>query len=167
MNYVIKQKVFSFKNQFTITDEQEQPQYKVSGKVLSLKNKLDLMTVDEEVILHAEKVLFKLMAQYQIFNNQGDFIAKVKRNFSIFRQKYEVYVGNDQLQVEGNFTGHAFSIMREGQQVANITKKYFSFGDSYLIEIDDETNKELYLFIVIVIDQIVQAAEARRRNAAN
>ena len=164
MKFYIKQKVFSFKDKFNITNEAQEEQYHVEGKMFSIKNKLTLFRPDDSEVLFAEKKLFRIFPQYVIFNADGSELATVKRKFSL-RQNYEVFQGNEELQVDGNFIGHAFGVMKEGREVATIAKKYFSFGDSYEIDIQDEMNTELYLFIVVVIDQIVQAAEKSRNNA--
>ncbi|MCK5761422.1 MAG: hypothetical protein KAH16_00835, partial [Candidatus Izimaplasma sp.] len=85
-----------------------------------------------------------------------------KKKFSL-KPKFEVTLGdNDEYLVEGKFLAHNFSILKGGVEVATITKKVFSFGDSYEIDIFDETKKELFLFIVIIIDQVVHEAEKKK-----
>ncbi|MDC0558958.1 hypothetical protein OAO42_00950, partial [Candidatus Izimaplasma bacterium] len=49
----------------------------------------------------------------------------------------------------------SFGVIKDGNEVATISKKVMSFGDNYQIEILDERNKELYLFLVIIIDQVI------------
>jgi uncharacterized protein YxjI len=45
--------------------------------------------------------------------------------------------------------------------VASISKKIISWGDTYEIEIKNEEDKELFMFVVIIIDQVVH--ERKRR----
>ena len=48
MRYYIKQKVFSLKAKFDVTDEHENVQYRVEGQMFSLKNRLTLQTIEEQ-----------------------------------------------------------------------------------------------------------------------
>ena len=162
MKYFIKQKVFSFKDKFNITNEQQETLYQVEGKVLSIKNKLSLLSPIGDELLKAEKKLFQVFAKYDIFHPDGDQIAQVQRRFSFFKPKFTVYAGNQELTIHGDFIAHSFYIVKEGREIASIKKKLFSFGDSYVIDIAEEVNQELYLFIVIIVDQILEEAEAKR-----
>lgn len=165
MRYFIKQKVFTLKDKFNIMNEQQETLYQVEGKVFSIKNKLSLLNPVGDVVLKAEKKLFKLFAEYNILSPDGDHLAKVKRKFAL-RPKFEVTALGNTLQVDGNFIGHNFTMTENGAFIGNIQKKLFSFGDSYVIDIEAPQNEELYLFIVIIIDQIIEEAEAKR-NARN
>ena len=161
MRFYIKQKVFSLRDKFTIMDETQKELYTVEGKFISIQNKLQLLNMNGSQALNAQKKLFRLMARYDIYTPHSDHLATIQRKFSI-RPKFVVTVGNEELQVEGSFFAHSFGVFRDGQEVASIAKKYISWGDTYEIDIHDELNTELYLFIVIIIDQIIHEQENKR-----
>jgi len=161
MKFYVKQKIFSIKDKFTIKDFAQNDVYQVQGKFMSISNKLELLNMDGSQVLNAKKKLFKFFQTYNIFSNHNDELATIKRKFS-FKYKFDVFVGNELLNVDGSFFAHSFNIRRGNEDLASISKKVFSFGDAYEIDIVDETNKELFLFIVIIIDQIVH--ERKRYN---
>lgn len=164
MQYFIKQKVFTMTEKFDITNEQQEILYQVEGKMFSIRNKLDLLTPNGESLFHAEKKLLTIFPEYNIYTPNGEQIVKIKQKFG-FRPKFQIFEGNNDITVQGNFIGHSFEVNKNGSIVATITKKYFSFGDSYVIDVLDEHNLELYLFIVIIIDQVAEAAQrSRNRN---
>jgi uncharacterized protein YxjI len=163
MRFYIKQKVFSIRDKFRIMDETQRELYTVEGKFFSIQNKLELLNMNGSQVLNASKKVFTLMPKYSIFTPHGDLLAQVHRKFAL-RPKFIVYVNNEELEVEGSFFGHSFGVMRNGQEVASISKKVISWGDTYEINIADELNTELYLFIVIIIDQIIHEQENKRRN---
>ena len=158
MKYYIKQKVFSLKDHFTIKDYSQNDVYKVKGKLMSLSNKLQLLNMDGSQVLNSKKQLFRLMPLYHIYSNHGEELAIIKKKFA-FKPKFEVKVGNQQYLVEGSIFAHSFSITKDKVEVATIVKKVFSFGDSYEIDILDEANKELFLFVVVIIDQIIHEGQ--------
>ncbi len=162
MRFFIKQKVFTFKDKFNITNEQQETLYQVEGKVFSIKNKLSLLNAQGEEMLKAEKKLFKIFPRYTIFDSRDEQLASVQRKFSLFKPKFEVQVGHRSLQVMGDYIAHSFYIEEDGREVASIKKKFFSFGDSYVIDIHEEVQEDLYLFITIIVDQILEEAEANK-----
>lgn len=167
MQYFIKQKVFSLKDKFNVVNGNQETLFQVEGKMFSLRNKLNLMDPSGATLFTAQKKLFKIFPEYIILSNDGTEVARVKRKFSILTQKYDVFEGNNEMDVEGNFLGHSFQVNKNGRIAASIIKKYLSFGDSYVIDVEDENNAVLYLFIVIIIDQIAQAAQRNRSNSFN
>ncbi len=163
MKYYIKQKVFSLKDKFTVKDANDKDVYQVQGKVFSLTNKLELLKMDGSQALNAKKKLFRFLPLYNIYSPHDDELAEVKRLLA-FKPKFLVTVGNTEYNVEGTLFAHTFQIYKDEQEVASITKKVVSFGDTYEIDILDENNKELFLFIVIIIDQIVHENKNKNFN---
>ena len=163
MRFYIKQKVFSIRDKFRILDESQRELYVVEGKFFSIKNKLELLNINGSQVLHAEKKVLSFMPRYTIFSPHGDALAVVQRKMAL-RPKFIVEVDNEELQVEGSFFGHSFNVLRSGNVVASIQKKIISWGDTYEIHIADELNVELYLFIVIIIDQVIHEQQKRNHN---
>lgn len=161
MRFYIKQRVFSIRDKFRVLDESQRELYTVEGKFFSISNKLELLNANGVQILNANKKVFSIMPKYFIYTPQGDLLAEVQRKFAL-RPRFIVTVDNEELDVEGSFWGHSFGVMRNGQEVASISKKVISWGDTYEINIADELNTELYLFIVIIIDQIVHEQKNRQ-----
>jgi len=161
MKFYIKQKVFSFKDKFKVFDENENIQYQVFGKFFSFTNKLEFVDHNENVILRAHKQLFRFLAKYQVYDHDGMEVASVKRIFSI-TPKFELNAKGRTLNVDGNFFAHSFNITDNGSFVASIQKKYISWGDTYEIDIVDEKNIQLLLFLVIIIDQVVHENKNNR-----
>lgn len=163
MRFYIKQKVFSFRDKFRIMDESQKELYQVSGKFLSIQNKLELLNMDGSTVLHAQKKVFSIMPKYTILDPHDEPVAFIQRKFA-FKPRFEVQVGSKQLTVQGSFWGHSFGIHDGDMEVASISKKIISWGDTYEIEIHDDRDKELYLFIVIIIDQVIHEQKNRSNN---
>lgn len=163
MKYYVKQKVFSLKDKFFIKDFDQNDIYEVEGKFMSISNKLQLLDMRGEQVLNTKKKLFKIFPLYEVFTPGGDVLATIKKKFGI-KPKFDVVIGDTELKVEGSLFAHSFGIYREGTIIASIEKKIFSFGDSYEIDIEEESNLELLLFIVIIIDQVIHESQKRSHN---
>ena len=163
MKYYVKQKVFTLKDKFFIKDFDQNDVYEVQGKFMSISNKLQLFRTDGTEVLNTKKKLFKIFPLYEIFSPEGDVVATIQKKFSI-KPKFDVTMGNTELKVEGSLFAHSFGILKEGRTIASIQKKVFSFGDSYEIDIEDESQLELLLFIVIIIDQVIHESQKKSNN---
>jgi len=163
MKYYVKQKVFTLKDKFFIKDYDQNDIYEVQGKFMSISNKLQLLKPDGTEVLNTKKKLFKIFPLYEVFTPNGDLLASIQKKFS-FKPKFDVTMGNTELTVEGSLFAHSFGILKEGRTIASIEKKVFSFGDSYEIDIEDETELELLLFIVIIIDQVIHESQKKTHN---
>ncbi len=154
MKFYIKQKVFSLKDKFNITDENQNLKYQVKGKIMSIQNKLELLDEKGEVLLTSKKQLLRLLPKYYIFNYSGQEVATIVKKLSL-RPKFDLSILRKELTVDGSLFGHSFNIMDNSGVVASISKKIISWGDTYEIEIFEDENIELYLFVVIILDQVI------------
>lgn len=159
MKFYIKQKVFSARNKFTIWNEREEEAYKVEGKMFSLKNYLELRRLDDSVIFSTEKKILSFLPKYTVFDVTGQEVAKVYKKFA-FRPRFDVFHGQKKYHIEGSVFAHSFGITDGQNTVAEIKKKVFKIRDSYEIEIMAEEDKELFLFLVIMIDQILHEGKS-------
>jgi len=160
MKFYIKQKIFTLKDKFNIMDESQNIKYQVKGKFMSLKNKLELLDSDENLILRSERKILTFLPKYYIYNLKNEVIATIERVLSI-RPKFNLTIMDKEYFIDGSIFGHSFTISNYGNVKATISKKIISWGDTYEIEIYDKENIELFLFVVIVLDQVIH--ERRRR----
>lgn len=154
MKYYIKQKVFTFVSSFKITDKDQNERYSVQGKFMSLSNKLELLDSRGNTILRAQKKILSFLPLYYIFNQNGEVVATIQRVFGL-TPKFKLIINNKEYNVSGTFFGHSFEITDRNETVAYIHKQFISWGDTYEIEILCESDEELFLFVVIVIDQVI------------
>jgi len=154
MKFYIKQKVFSLKDNFKVMNESGKEVYQVHGKFFSIHNKLELLNIDGSQVYNAQRKVLSIFPKYTLFTPHGDNVAFVQRKFGI-KPKFQVEVGNREYKVEGSFFAFSFGIFDGDQEVASIQKKVISWGDAYEIEISSGLDTELFLFLVIIIDQVL------------
>lgn len=149
MKLYIKQKVFSFKDKFQIWDENGDPKYYAEGEIFSLGKKLHIydMTGNEVIYIH-QKLMSFLPTFY--FSIKGSTPVEVKKNFTFFSHKYTVPEYG--MTVEGDFLAHDYSVTRNGQQIAYLSKQWFTFGDAYEIYIAEHEDELSVLGVILIID---------------
>ena len=164
MKLYIKQKVFSWGDKFRIYDENQNDRYYVEGDVFSFGKKLHLYSQSgvEEAFIH-QKVL-SFLPKYYISRNNID-VAQVIKEFTILHQKYTVEgLG---WTVTGNFLAHDYEITSGRQKIASISKRWFSWGDTYEIDIADDADEVMAICVVLIIDAVIAQSDNNSAASSN
>ena len=169
MRYQMKQKLLSLGQDFTIEDEEGNAAYKVDGRAISFGAKYSFQdAAGEELAFISQKVL-SLKKRYQIFREE-EMVAEVIRDFSWrallgsgqHSDRLTIDVpGPDDYSVQGSFFRCEYRFTRGGQQVAQVSRNFFSFSDSYGIDISEGEDEVLILASAVVIDHICDSDESR------
>lgn len=154
MRFQVKQKIFTFADQFTIKDEQDRDYYIVEGKVFSLGRKLRLHDLNGTELYYIEQKLMKLFAEYHLYQG-GNVVATCKQKFSIFGSKFEIASNKGHFEIQGQPLNYNYQILNNGRVIATADKKFFSFSDTYGVDINDDQEYPFILSLIIVIDQVV------------
>lgn len=154
MRYQIRQRVFSFGDSFTIKDEYGNERFEVQGKIFSFGSKLRIYDMTGEELVYIEQEVFHLLPKYNIYL-RGKYSASIKKELSFFKPRFIIESIMGDYYVEGDIFSHEFQIIKDGREAAYVSKKWFSFGDSYGAEILDSENQELILAMIIVIDMVL------------
>lgn len=158
MNLYLKQKVFSWGDKFTVYDENGNDVFHVKGEVFSMGKKLHVYNLGGEEICFIRQKLWSFLSKYDIIRN-GEQIAQVVKKLTFVRQAYTIS-GFD-WTVDGDFFAHEYSIKNyEGCTLATVSKKWFTWGDSYEISIANGVNEVNVLAVVLTIDACLAAEQA-------
>ena len=162
MRYVMRQKLLSLADNFTIKNEQEQDVFLVKGKLFSFGDKLSFQDLAGHELAFIRQKLFSWGPTYEIYRN-GVLAAIVKKElFTFFNCKFTVDVeGPDDLQASGNFTDHEYAFERGGRTVATVSKQWFSWSDTYGVDIADGEDDVLILASTVVIDMACHPDDKR------
>ena len=155
MRYLMKQKLFSFGDDFFIRDEDENDIYFVDGKAFSFGDQLSFQDLNGNELAFIKQRIFSWGKTYEIVRD-GETAAVVKKHLlSLFHHRFTVDVpGPDDLEAEGNFLDHEYVLRRGDRPVATVSKRWFSFSDSYGVNIETAEDPVLILASAVVIDQV-------------
>lgn len=146
--YYINQN-FSFRDRFTIKDENQQDVFYAEGELLSIGKRITLRTMDGEDLLLVKEKIFRWLSQYEFY--VGDqLVGEVKRELSFFKPRYAMVA--PAWTIQGDIWSYNYEIKEGNRLIAVINKKLLSFMDAYEIKVYEEEYVELVLGIVIAID---------------
>ena len=163
MKLYMKQKVFSLKGYFTIKDEQENDKYYVEGEFPTIGNKLHVYDMNHNEIAFIKEIVLSFMGKYEVYVN-SELVTIIKGKVSFIKEKLELE--NLGWKVEGNLTSHEYVIRDiSNNEILSVSKAWFSWGDSYEIEIADSRNEVLAIAIVLAIDCVLESRQAASASA--
>lgn len=155
MVYRIKEAFWSWGNDFAITDRDGTPVYQVDGAVFSWGVNLSFQDMDGHELAEISQKLLSFKPRYEIFINGSKF-AEVVKEWTWFNQQFTLDVpGPNDYSITGSFWQHEFEFNRSGRTVARVSKKLWSWSDSYGVDIVDGEDDVAILCTCIVIDQIL------------
>jgi len=154
----MKQKLFAWGDDFYIRDAAGSELFFVDGKALSFGDQLSFRSLDGQELAFIRQKVLSWGATYEIYRN-GALAAVVKKElFTFFRCTFMVDVpGPDDLQAKGDFMDHEYVFERGNRTVAAVSKQWFSWSDTYGVDIADAEDQILILAATVVIDMVCHA----------
>ena len=155
MRHLLKQKFWSWGDDFTIKNAAGEDVFFVDGKAFSWGDKLSFQDMSGKELAFIRQKLLSWGPTYEI-EVHGRLVAVVKKKlFTLLRCKFTVDVpGPDDLEAQGDFLDHEYTFLRAGREVAQVSKRWFSWTDTYGVDIADGEDDVLILASAVVIDMV-------------
>lgn len=162
MRYAIKEKFWAWGDDFHIYDEHKNPVYFVDGQAFSWGDKLSFQDMQQNELAFIQQKMLTWMPKYEILRN-GQVFAEVVKEFSWFSKTFTLDVpGPNDYSIEGRFWQHEYTFTRGSRVVATVSKAFWSWTDTYGVEIVDGEDDVAILCTAIVIDQVLH--DEKKRN---
>jgi len=164
MRYIMKQKLFCWGDDFAIKNEAGADVYFVDGKAFSIGDKLSFQDMQRNELAFIRQKLMSWGPTYEIYRG-GALAAVVKKElFTLFRCRFTVDVpGPDDYEAQDNFTDMEYTFTRQDEgQVAQVSKRWFSWADTYGVDIANGQDDVLLLASTVVIDMVCHSDNKRR-----
>ncbi len=155
MRYVLKQKWLSWGEDFRIQNDAGEEVFFVDGKPFSIGDKLSFQDMTGRELAFIRQKVLAWGPTYEI-HRASELAAVVKKHlFTLFRCKFSVDVpGPDDLEAQGSFLDYEYTFTRAAREVAWVSKRWFSWTDTYGVEIAEGEDTVLILASTVVIDLV-------------
>lgn len=152
----MQEKLLSIGDDSWIEDESGAKVFKVNGKVARVRDTWELEDANGTTLARIRER--KLSVRDKIGIELGDGTsATVKKALVGIRDRFHIEVdGGEDLKAHGNIVDHEYEIERDGDKVAEISKKWFRFRDTYGVEVEAGTDPVLILAITVAIDALAE-----------
>jgi uncharacterized protein YxjI len=154
--YKMRQKLISLGEDFTIEDESGTPAFDVDGKVMTLRETFELKDRQGKVVATIRGKLVSIRSKMDILR-EDDVVATVsKALFAPLRDKFKVDIpGGEDIRIDGSILDHEYTLRRGGTVVGQVSKRWFTFTDTYGIDVAPGEDDALVLAIAVALDEMV------------
>ncbi|MDR1630289.1 MAG: LURP-one-related family protein [Oscillospiraceae bacterium] len=160
MKLYMKQRVFSWGDKFDVADESGNPRYYVEGEVFTWGKKLHIYNTSGQEVAFIRQEVWSWMPRYFV-EIGGEVVATVVKEFTFFRQSYRIE--GPPWQMQGDFWAHDYVMFDAQYEIMRMSKEWFTWGDSYALEIFDPRNELLCLAVALAVDCAV--AQSQNNNS--
>lgn len=155
MRYVIKERFWTWGDKYYVYNEYQDPVFEIVGKVFSWGDQLSFRDMEGNELAYISQRLLSWMPCYEIYHH-SELFAEMRKEFTWFQQKFTLDVpGPNDYTIDGSFWQHDYTFLRQGRTVADVSRAYWSWTDSYGIETVEGEDDVTILCACIVIDQIL------------
>ena len=153
--YRMREKLFAIGDDYWIEDEQGQKAFKVDGKALRMRDTFILKSASGDDLFKVQKKMLHIRDTMEI-ERDGDTVATVKKALiTPLRDRFSIEVKDaPELNAKGNIANHEYKIERDGQHVAEVSKRWFRIRETYGIEIAPGEDEALMVAVSACIDEM-------------
>lgn len=145
----IKQKVLSLSGKFTVKDEQEKDVYYVEGSFMKFPKTFSIMNTARGEVALITKKMFSFLPKFFVEVN-GQEVLTIKKELSFLKPRYTIDAAG--IDVQGNWWEMSFQVLQHGEVVGQVSKEWFTWGDSYKVQILNEEMESIIIALVVAID---------------
>jgi uncharacterized protein YxjI len=153
----MREKLFAIGDDFWVENEGGQRAFKVNGKALRVRDTLVLESPRGEELYSIKEKMVRVRDTMDI-ERGGRQVATVKKALiTPLRERFSIDVdGGDDMEAKGNILDHEYKIERGGDEIAEISRRWFRVRDTYGVDIKPGQDDALVLAVVVCIDQMTQ-----------
>ena len=154
--FQMREKLVSIGDDSWIEDEQGDRVYKVDGKALRIRKTIIFEDVDGRELCKIQERMLRVRDSMEIEGPDGNRIALVhKAMITPLRERWVIKVDDGpDLHTHGNILDHEYTIERDGDKVAEISKRWFRVRDTYGVEVAPGEQDILILAVTSAIDEM-------------
>ena len=161
MRYRMREKIWTVRDRYIIRDPADVELFVIEGKLLTIGKKLKFSSADGRELARVEQKLMAWRPTYFV-HRAGAPSVRVRRMFRpIFKPRYVIEVPDQPpIEARGNVWSHEYELMRGSDRIGSVSKKDFSWTDSYGIDLDDDEDQVMLLCATVIIDLVCHEQSA-------
>jgi uncharacterized protein YxjI len=153
--YRMREKMLAIGDDFWIENGAGERAFKVNGKALRMRATLEFEDLEGHELVRLQERKLRVR-DTMVIEHDGDTVATVRKALiTPLRERFKVELAaGGEYDVHGNIVDHEYTFERDGQEVANVSKRWFRVRDTYGVEIAPGENDVLVLAATVAIDQM-------------
>jgi uncharacterized protein YxjI len=154
--YQMREKLFAIGDDYWVETDRGERVFKVDGKALRARETFILESPSGDELFKIQKKVLHIRDTMEI-EHDGDTVATIKKALiTPLRDRYSIELasGGGELGAKGNIVDHEYEIERDGDKIAEISKRWFRVRETYGIEVAPGQDDALIVAAVVCIDEM-------------
>jgi uncharacterized protein YxjI len=155
--YRMREKVFAIGDDFWIDTDDDRHAFRVNGKALRIRSTFVLENPSGDELFKIQERKLSVRDKMAI-ERDGKTVATVKKALiTPLRDRFVIELADGpELTAKGNIVDHEYEIKRDGDTVAEVSKRWFRVRETYGIEVAPDQNDALILAVAVCIDELTE-----------
>jgi uncharacterized protein YxjI len=158
----MKKKIMSLREHYDFEDPSGRKLGEGDGNFFQVPAKFVVMSSpsssgsSEQELMHINGKVLSLRHEFELFDSVGSQLGVMKKKIAKFvgSEYWLEQNGREIMKVNGNFSEHEYVMSINGQQVAQVNKKWVSLRDQFGVSITGEVDHRLVIGSVIVVEHV-------------
>ena len=154
MRVFIKNKLVSLGGSSEVLNENEEPVFKVKGKIFTFTKKKKMYDMQGKLLYTIRNKYWTFLChKTMVIDAEGNKVATIKKSKWSFNRKHEILDTENEMSIDGKFFSRESRIIKNGKPVATITREITLVRDAFMLEAD-EKDIAFYTALVIAFDNL-------------
>lgn len=147
----IEQKLFTLGERFSVKDESNEDVYWIEGSFMKIPKTFSVMDTRRNELAQITKKVISFLPTFYV-DVAGEEQIIIRKEFTFFKARYTIEA--EGIEVQGNWWDMNFEMLKHGEVVGAVQKKWLTFADHYVLSIYDEEVEALLISLIVAIDYV-------------
>jgi uncharacterized protein YxjI len=167
---VMKRKLVSMREHYDIEDRGGRKIGEGEGNFVQVPAKFVVSEVSDSSakteVMHIDGKVLSLRHQFTLYDVSGNLLGELKKKLAkLIGQEYWLEVnGTELMRIFGKFTQHQYQMTVNGQQVAEVNRKWVSATGEFGLSITGDVDPRIVIGSAIVIEHLETQGSGLRIN---
>lgn len=154
--YQIRENLVSFGDDFWIQTNRGRRAFKVDGKMLRVRDTLTIRDLQGNEAAKLQERLINIKDTMKIWRAGKPEATIKKAIITPLRDRFTLTAGDTgEIEIQGNFLAHEYTFTKNGQKIAETSKRWLRVADTYCVEVGAGQDDVLILAATVALDQMV------------
>lgn len=151
--YIFKEKFFKITDKYWIKDEEGRDSFYLDQDFTFMGYRATVFSSDRERLFTINKKIISLLPKFYVDFEDGSEMV-INKRFIILRKSIDVDTDFGTINLKGSVWDYNFIITLDGEKIGDVSRKFISLTDHYVLTVFDEKYTLAMIALVICLNKI-------------
>ena len=163
--YIFKEKFFKITDKYWIKDEDGKDSFYLDQDFTLMGYRAAVYGPDKQRLFRIEKKILSLLPKFFVNFEDGSRMT-LNQRFTLLRKSIDVDTDFGTINLKGSIWDYSFVISLDGEKIGEVSRKFISLTDHYVLTVFDEDYTLAMIALVICLNKIQDDEDSAAASAA-